>query len=158
MHARYLIRPMRQRDMDGILEVERASFGSDAYERKLFAEYSRASEGLFLVAESGGRVRGYSLTRPTGNRAELVSIAVDPPARRRGVASALLHSTMRRLRRRQVESLSLMVRLTNAAARGFYEKYEFTKVRIVRGYYEDGADGCLMRRTIPVAPARARLR
>lgn len=107
---------------------------------------------------SGGRVRGYSLTRPTGNRAELVSIAVDPPARRRGVASALLHSTMRRLRRRQVESLSLMVRLTNAAARGFYEKYEFTKVRIVRGYYEDGADGCLMRRTIPVAPARARLR
>jgi ribosomal-protein-alanine acetyltransferase len=139
---------MRQRDLDGILRVEQASFGSDAYDRKLFAEYSHTSEGLFLVAESGGRVRGYSLTQASGERAELVSIAVDPPARGKGAASALLRSTIRRLRRRKIERLSLMVRLTNTVARAFYEKYGFTKVRIVRGYYEDGGDGCVMRRTL----------
>jgi len=108
------------------------------------------------VAESAGRVCGYSVTRARGNRAELVSIAVDPPARRKGVASALLASTLRRLRRRNVECLSLMVRLANAGARGFYEKYEFTQVRIVRKYYEDGSDGGLMQRTI--CGARAGLR
>ena len=153
MHARYHIRPMRQRDLDGILRVEQASFGSDAYDRKLFAEYSHTSEGLFLVAESGGRVRGYSLTQASGERAELVSIAVDPPARGKGVATALLRSTLRRLRRHKVERLSLMVKLTNAVAREFYGKFEFTKVRIVRGYYEDGTDGCVMRKTVFVPPA-----
>jgi [ribosomal protein S18]-alanine N-acetyltransferase len=144
MHAPYHIRPIRQRDLDGILEVERACFGGDAYDRKLFAEYSRGCGNLFLVAESAGRICGYSLTCARGGRAELVSIAVDPAARRDGVASALLCSTLRRLRRRKVERLSLMVRVTNVAARRFYEKFEFTKVRIVRGYYEDGADACRM--------------
>ena len=153
MRIRHHVRPMRQGDLDAILHVEHASFGSDAYDRKLFAEYSRTSQGLFLVAESGGRISGYSLTCARGGRAELVSIAVDPPARGKGVATALLRSTLRRLRRRKVERLSLMVKLTNAVAREFYEKFEFTKVRIVRGYYEDGTDGCLMRKTVFVPPA-----
>jgi len=150
MQARYRIRPVRQRDMDAILRVESASFGADAYDRKLFAEYSRACPRLFLVAESGGRVRGYSLACARGDRAELISIAVDPPARGKGVASALIESTLRRLRRRQVARFSLMVRLSNAVARKFYEKYGFTKVRVVRGYYEDGADGCLLSKTLPI--------
>ena len=34
--------------------------------------------------------------------------------------------------------------VTNTAARAFYEKYGFRKLRIVRGYYEDGEDGMLM--------------
>jgi ribosomal protein S18 acetylase RimI-like enzyme len=145
---------MRQRDLDAILRVEHASFGSDAYDRKLFAEYSRVCGGLFLVAESGSGIHGYSLTRARGDRAELVSIAVDPPARGKGAASALLCSTVRRLRRRKVTRLTLMVRLTNAVARAFYEKHEFAKVRTIRGYYEDGADGCLLRKALPSPSAR----
>lgn len=147
MRAPYHIRLIRQRDLEALLRVEHASFGDHAYDRKLFAEYFRVCRGLFLVAEKTGRVCGYSLTCTKGDRAELVSIAVDPPERRHGVASALLESTLRRLRRRGVAHLSLMVRLTNTAARRFYEKYGFTRIRFLRGYYEDGADGCLMRRT-----------
>jgi ribosomal-protein-alanine N-acetyltransferase len=153
MHGRYHIRLMRQRDLDAILQVEHASFGKDAYDRKLFAEYSHTCGELFLVAEGAAkgaaersrRVCGYSLTCARADRAELVSIAVDPAARGKGIASTLLESTLRRLRRRKVARLSLMVRLTNVVARGFYEKYGFTKVRTVRGYYEDGGDGLLMR-------------
>jgi ribosomal-protein-alanine acetyltransferase len=139
---------MRQRDLDAILHLEHACFGKDAYDRKLFAEYSNTCRGLFLVAQSRGRICGYSLTYAKADRAELVSIAVHPSARGKGVASALLESTLRRLRRRKVGRLSLMVRVANTAARRFYEKFEFTKVRIVRGYYEDGADGYLMRKTL----------
>ena len=156
MNSRFPIRVMRQRDLDGILRVERASFGRDAYDRKLFAEYSHTCGSLFLVAQSGDRICGYSLTHARGDRAELVSIAVDPPTRGKGVASALLESTLRRLRRRKVARVSLMVRTTNTAARQFYEKYEFTKVRVVRGYYEDGSDGYLMRKTLERQPASRR--
>jgi ribosomal-protein-alanine N-acetyltransferase len=71
----------------------------------------------------------------------LVSIAVDPRRRGKGIASGLLESSIRRLRRRGAVRLHLMVKVTNDTALRFYERHGFQKGRIVRGYYEDGADG-----------------
>jgi ribosomal-protein-alanine N-acetyltransferase len=158
MLKRYSIRRMRVDDLDRIMEIERASFGRDAYDRNLFAEYTRKCGELFLVAERGfdgstaGKVWGYALTclavrrrgEDSGKLAELISVAVDPAARGTGAAKALMDSTLRRLRSRQVIRLGLMVKVTNQRARAFYERYGFKKVRIVRAYYEDGQDGCLM--------------
>jgi ribosomal-protein-alanine N-acetyltransferase len=149
MHGRHRIRPAGEADLDAILLVEHASFGKDAYDRKLFAEYCHRCGELFLVVEVGHRICGYSLTCIRGDRAELVSIATLPASRGTGMASALLDSTLRRLRRREVAQFSLMVRVTNLHAIRFYEKYRFTKVRRVPRYYEDGADGILMRRMVP---------
>jgi ribosomal-protein-alanine N-acetyltransferase len=100
---------------------------------------------LFLVAELGTKVCAYSIAAISpgglGSRAELVSMAVAPAFRRKGAASALMDSTLRRLRRRGVTRLALMVKVTNYRARDFYAKYGFRKLRRVSGYYEDGADG-----------------
>jgi ribosomal-protein-alanine N-acetyltransferase len=142
---------MRGSDLDRILEIEHASFGKDAYHRNLFAEYLDQCGDLFLVAVDHGRtVRAYMLTctrfRGKLGRAELVSVAVDPQVRGRGAASALMDSTLRRLRLRGIGRFGLMVRVSNRKARAFYEKYGFRKVRIVRGYYENGGDGWLMAR------------
>jgi ribosomal-protein-alanine N-acetyltransferase len=124
--------------------MEHASFGNDAYDRNLFAEFSHKCGELFLVCERRSRVWGYIVTCIRGDRAELVSIAVDPAARGKGAGSALLESTLRRLKRRSVVRFGLMVRLSNAPARAFYEKYGFRRLRTVRKYYEDGEDGLLM--------------
>jgi ribosomal-protein-alanine N-acetyltransferase len=82
--------------------------------------------------------------RTASCRAELVSIAVDPGQRGKGAASALMESTLRRLRRRGVVRFHLMVKVTNEVAIRFYEAYGFHKSRIAHGYYEDGADGWRM--------------
>ena len=55
MDKQFAVRRVRQRDLDRILEIERASFGADAYDRNLFAEYTRKCGGLFLVAERASR-------------------------------------------------------------------------------------------------------
>jgi ribosomal-protein-alanine acetyltransferase len=144
MPASVDIRLFRLRDFDRLLEIEHASFGMDAYDRNLFAAFYDKCGPLFLVAEAKRSVCGYSVTCIRGARAELVSIAVDPKDRGRGVASALLESTLRRLRRRGVTRFRLTVRLMNHPARAFYEKYGFRPSRIVRGYYEDGEDGLSM--------------
>jgi len=148
MGTRFAIAPVRQRDLDPILEIETAAFGADAYDRNLFAEYTRECGGLFLVAKRGNRVCAYSITAiapgSVRNRAELVSVAVAPAFLGKGAASALMDSTLRRLRRRGVARLGLMVKVTNQRARAFYEKHGFRKVRRVAGYYEDGADGLSM--------------
>jgi ribosomal-protein-alanine N-acetyltransferase len=145
MMKRYAIRRVRAEDLDRIMEIELASFGRDAYDRNRFAEYTRRCGELFLVAEGSGRILGYALTcLAARERAELVSVAVDPAARGTGAAKALMDSTLRRLRPRGVTRLGLMVKVTNERARAFYERCGFTKIRIVRAYYEDGQDGWLM--------------
>ena len=148
MAARFLIRPLRARDLDRILEIEHASFGRDAYDRKLFADFSHKCGDLFLVAERTGKLWGYIVTCTRGDRAELVSVATHPEVRRKGVASRLLESTLRRLRRRGIRRFSLMVRTTNRRARAFYEKYGFEKERLVRSYYREGADAVRMVRIV----------
>ena len=142
------VRKIRLADLDRIQQIEDASFGKDAYERKLFAEFYHKCGDLFLVAERRSSICGYIVTCIRGDRAEIVSIAVDPPSRSKGAASALMASTLRRLRRRDVPRLVLMVKVTNAPARAFYETYGFRKVRIVRRYYADGSDGLLMARAV----------
>jgi len=134
--------------MDRILEIERASFGADAYDRNLFAACLRARGDLFLAVERGRNVCGYLMASARGKRGELVSIAIDPPSRGLGAASALMESALRRLRRRGVAHFSLMVKISNREAQAFYAKYAFRKVRRVRRYYEDAADGWLMARTL----------
>ena len=138
------VRRMRMADLNRIVEIELASFGDEAYDRKLFAEFFRKCGELFLVAEHDREVQGYMVTCIRGEQAELVSVAVDRAARRMGAASALMESTLRRLRRRGIARIGLMVRTTNDQARAFYERYGFEKVRRVPRYYEDGADGWRM--------------
>ena len=154
----FLVRRFRPSDLENVILVERASFGREAYDRKLFAEYARACGELFLVAEGreAGLVRnavaGYAIAcvcRGRPELANLISIAVAPEDRRNGVASLLLLSTIRRLKFRGIERLTLLVRQSNMPAIEFYRRHGFETVRSARRYYEDGEDGWLMRLTIP---------
>lgn len=151
MAAPLSIRLLRLSDLDRILEIERASFGDDAYDRNLFAEYFHKCGDLFLVAVHGRTVCGYMVTcaggKSASGRAELVSVAVDPKLRGHGIASALMDSTLRRLRRRGIARLGLCVKVSNHSAIAFYEGYGFTRSRVVRQYYEDGADAWRMVRS-----------
>lgn len=146
MDAPLRVRAIRLKDLDRVMEIERASFGAGAYERALFLEYYRAGGTAFLAAVCGGRMLGYALAAIGNRRAELVSIAVDPTDRGRGAASALLESLIRRLRRRRIPRMFLMVRTGNRGAQALYLEHGFQRIRRVPRYYEDGADGWLMAR------------
>ncbi|HLK50952.1 MAG TPA: N-acetyltransferase [Bryobacteraceae bacterium] len=151
MSLHFAIRLARPADLDRILEIENASFGSQAYDRRLFAYYLKRCGGVFLVASRGG-VCGYMITclrgRARKSRAELVSVAIDPLRRHAGAASALLDSTLRRLRRYSATGLHLVVRVSNKPARALYRKYQFRRVRVLHMYYEDGSDGIAMSRPV----------
>jgi ribosomal protein S18 acetylase RimI-like enzyme len=64
-----------------------------------------------------------------------------------------MDGSLRRLRRRGILRIHLMVKVTNRAAIRFYQRYGFQKGRLVRAYYEDGADGRRMEK--PLTPAIA---
>jgi ribosomal-protein-alanine N-acetyltransferase len=130
--------------VDRILEIEAASFGTDAWERSLFEEALEGCPKLFLIAKMSGRIAGYSITCVVKNRAELVSIAVFPHARRNGVGEALIRFTLRNLKREAVEVWRLMVRIGNEDAIRFYKGLGFVRTRTVKRYYGRGGDGWAM--------------
>jgi [ribosomal protein S18]-alanine N-acetyltransferase len=152
MPVRFTVRPVRIADLDRIMVIERACFGRSAYDRNLFADYCNKCRQLFLVAERGARVCGYALASMRGDAAELVSIAVDPAVRRKGAASALMASVLRRIERRGAARLGLTVRTGNRGAQRFYEGYGFQKTRRIPRYYEDGADGWRMMKRLSYRP------
>jgi len=146
------VRRFRSADIEQLLEIERTSFGREAYDRNLFADLFHKCGDSFLVAVMDGNICGYMVTCMRGRRAadcaELVSIAVSPAVRGKGVASTLMRNTVRRLRLRGVARFSLVVRTSNETALRLYERHGFRKVRRVPRYYENGEDGVLMNKEL----------
>jgi ribosomal-protein-alanine N-acetyltransferase len=135
-------------DLPQVLRIETLCFAEDAFPEALFRELAGQPSALFLVARRRERVVGYAIAALRGRSAELISIAVHPRHRRRGVGQALLDAVLRRLRRAGAASCRLAVRTTNAAAIAFYEKNGFVRRKLLRNYYTDGGDAFLMRRSL----------
>ena len=131
-------------DLDRILAIEKEAFGRRAWSADLFRQYAAEGSHLFLVAKVGSTIAAYSITRTTGNRAELDSIAVAKRFRNRGIGNAFLSSVIRKLKRTGCETLSLMVRRDNEAAIRFYRSLGFRRIRTVPKYYEGGETGWRM--------------
>ena len=143
MSAQYSIRRARPSDLPRILAIERAGFGEWAWDRNLFAEYTRTCGELFLVALEGSKVVGYCIGRIDRGTAAVESIAVAPSVKGKGAADTLLRSLLRRLKRRGVPRVALMVKITNQRAIAFYQKQGFRRIRKVPHYYEDREAGLL---------------
>ena len=140
--------PFRLRHLARILQIERASFGSEAWPRRYFLEMYRDCRDFFVVAKAGGRVAGYAVACAEKRNAEIASLAVHPDYRRRGLAAALMRHTLRELGAAGVRRVELMVRIGNTGGAQLYRSLGFRRVRMVPRYYEDGGDGFLMARAI----------
>jgi ribosomal-protein-alanine N-acetyltransferase len=104
-----------------------------------------------LVHLDGGMI----LARVAADESEILTIAVPPAARRRGLASALLQAAMRRAAARGAEWMFLEVAVTNHAARGLYAAHGFAEVGLRRRYYTDGTDALILRSTLECGPAES---
>lgn len=139
------MRRCRGADLPRVLTIERASFAEDAWPRGLFIELMEECPKLFLLGLVDGHVVGYVAAVEKGENAELVSIAVHPRYRGRGVAAALLRRVLSLLRAKLVGRCWLMVRPDNGNAIRLYRTFGFIRVRRVKDYYGRGADAWRMR-------------
>ena len=99
----------------------------------------------FFVAEGG-----LALVRIVVDEAELLTIAVEPSRRRKGVATALLARIEQVLRDCGVASCFLEVEADNEAAIALYRRFHFNPCSIREGYYLRGerrVDAILMQRS-----------
>jgi len=129
------------------------------YSDYFFVDLHRRFPETFIVAEEDGEIVGYILCRiETGlsssvfrgltKKGHIVSVAVLPEYRRRGIAKALVVTAMKNMRLYNATQCFLEVRVTNTAAADLYRNLSFQIARTVRGYYADGEDAYVMRREL----------
>ena len=81
------------------------------------------------------RLLGFMLSRRAADEAEVLTVVVDPPSRKQGVARRLMQANIDALSRTGVKSLFLEVGETNAPARRLYAGLGFAEVGRRQGYY-----------------------
>ena len=123
-----MIRFFTPSDMEGILEIEAQAFPKSPYSRRIFTGLYRSNPTTFLVYEEE-EILGYIVYSPEGH---IISIAVDPRHRRKGIGTQLVREVFRNS---TGELIWVEVRETNTSAQAFYEKLAFRKKGVIPGYY-----------------------
>ncbi len=108
--------------------------------------------GSAALDPSTNRLRGFALSRLAADEAEVLTVAVDPAWRNRGVGRDLMNEHLQRATLAGAKALFLEVDGGNAAAIALYARFHFVKVGERRGYYRrpDGkpATALVMRRQL----------
>ena len=136
---------MKPEHVPQVAELEKLCFSAPWSERSIAAELDNPIS-LWLVAVSGDLVVGYVGSQSVMDEADMMNIAVHPDFRRVGVAESLVSALCDHLRRRQVRSLSLEVRASNAPAKALYEKLGFAQVGCRPNYYKAPKEDALILR------------
>jgi [ribosomal protein S18]-alanine N-acetyltransferase len=138
------IRQFKADDISAISEIEQLSF-KDPFPSYFLSQLADANPATFLVAVMNDRIVGYAVIDKWPDQEHLVSIAVIPASRKKGVGQALLDHLMERL---ETGSLKLEVRRSNKAALDLYRKNGFVQSGVAHSYYTDGEDAILMEKVI----------
>ncbi|MBA7511492.1 hypothetical protein ES705_03488 [subsurface metagenome] len=139
-----MIRKFRRSDLEEILRIEEKAFPKSPYDELIFLHYASAYPDNFIVYEEGegkgtNKIVGYIIFYPEGH---IVSIAVHPAYRRRGIGTELVTEVLKVTKGKA----SVEVRASNEVAKAFYKHSGFSLRTIIPKYYGD-EDALVMVRT-----------
>lgn len=134
-------------DLEQVMEIERLSFPEPwpkSYFEKLYQKYS---EG-FIVAENEKEVVGYIIGEPKNDTGEIISLAIAPNWRQKGIGKSLTNFLINHFEKEEVKEVLARVRTKNEAGISFHKKLGFEVVKTIKKYYSNGDDAYLMRKEI----------
>ncbi len=132
-----MIQPFALSDLDRILQIELQAFPKSPYDRATFVNLHYHSPETFLVYVRPSldpreeQILGYIIFTEEGH---IISIAVHPRHRKRGIGKELLERAMTAP---DIEKVWAEVRKSNQGAQAFYLHMGFQVTGVVRNYYEN---------------------
>ena len=152
MSATLDIRRLTYADLPHVIAIERKAFPAPWSLAMFVLELSKPS-GICLAAQREGRLVGYMICSRYDTVWHIMNVAVDPDARRTGVATGLLGALLERVDD-PAARYTLEVRESNVAAIALYERFGFRGAGHRRAYYHDNReDALIMWRTAPAERA-----
>lgn len=128
---------------EGISEIEGECFESPWSEVALRVEAS-AGNCVFLAASQGGRLLAFVIVRVMADECEVYKVAVTAPARRQGIALALMEEALSRAKQLGAEKAYLEVRESNKAAAALYARLGFETVGLRKDYYDSPRENAVL--------------
>jgi ribosomal-protein-alanine N-acetyltransferase len=154
MQQTFNLRKFVPDDLQGVMQINRVCLPEN-YTDFFFMDLHQRFPETFIVAEENKEIAGYIMCRiEVGlsnlglggliRKGHVVSIAVLPQGRRKGVAKALINRALEGMRYYKAKQCFLEVRVTNDVAVSLYKKLGFEITRTLSGYYSDGEDAYVM--------------
>ena len=158
MQQTFQLRKFAPDDLQAVMQINRVCLPEN-YSDFFFVDLHQRFPETFIVAEEDGALGGYIMCRiEVGlsnfgfggliKKGHVVSIAVMPEHRRKGIASALITKSLEGMQFYKAKQCFLEVRVTNDQAISLYKKLGFEVTRTMSGYYSDGEDAYVMTKRI----------
>jgi [ribosomal protein S18]-alanine N-acetyltransferase len=138
---------LRRRDLRaGVLAIEAVSYprpwSHGVFESEI--EQMRAGSRYYVVARRARQIVGYAGLWFSAGEAHVTNVAVQPEARRGGIATHLLLALAEEGRRRECTAWTLEVRVSSTGAQELYRRFGFVPAGIRPRYYENTEDAIVM--------------
>lgn len=154
MQQTFKLRKFIPDDLQNVMQVNRVCLPEN-YTDFFFIDLHQRFPETFIIAEENNQMAGYIMCRiEVGlsnfgfggliRKGHVVSIAVMPEHRRKGVAKALITKALEGMEYYKAKQCFLEVRVTNDTAISLYKKLGFEITRTISGYYSDGEDAYVM--------------
>lgn len=130
------IEPGVSADAEALARLHAGAFYR-GWPREEFAAYldDPHTTPAYVACDASRRIAGFAMLRLTADEAELLTIAVDPKWRSKGIGRALMHATFEDLMFSPVTRMFLEVDEANLPAVRLYRREGFAKIGERRGYY-----------------------
>lgn len=132
-------------EIDELMQVEQESFTNPWTREMYLAECANPGVSHFVLARDGsGQLIGFCAFWRILDEVHINNLAVRPPYRRRGVASALIEQVIAQGHRLGADHATLEVRQSNEAAVKLYERCGFRVAGVRRQYYSKPDEDALI--------------
>lgn len=140
------MRPMAEPDLPAVIALDRRSHLTPWTEGNF--RDALAAGNLCLVGEQSGKLAAYAVLQMVAGEAELLTMAVLPAARRKGLGRQLLSELIARASVYRAAAIWLEVRVSNTAAIALYHEAGFAEIGWRKGYYQtaQGREDAIMMR------------
>ncbi len=128
------IRRVFSRELSTIYKMEKISF-KNPYSLKFITSLYFWNPKTFLVAVKKEEIVGYIIAAVQIDVGLIISIAVIPSEKRKGIGKSLITTILRFLENIRMNSVRLEVRRSNITAQSFYEALGFEYTHTIPLYY-----------------------
>ncbi len=142
----YKIHPLTEKYLKEVMRLNLRCFKKgENYNKHTFSYLLNEPTTLsYRVETPTEQIVGFIFVMTNSGTGHITTIGVAPEHRRRGLAEKMLLHIEDALRRRDITTISLEVRVSNIAAQSLYRGLNYTIVQRLNNYYNNGEDGFLM--------------
>ena len=147
------LRAFEAKDLPALVRLDARCFPPQiSYSRAELEFFVRHPRSTTTIAEAGGDIAGFCVVDwklESGRKlGHFITIDVAPELRRKRLGRLLMQAGEAQLAEMGCIAIALEVAINNHAAQVFYERLGYRQTGYIPGYYADGTNALVMRKTL----------